>query len=381
MWIINVTAMLTYYSLMVSIGPYVTERYGASPATAGLVAGVTVIGILVARAFSGYLWTRFTSRQLLAAGVIAIVPVVACYGIDGGIGLILVLRLVHGLGVGLIGTVSNTAVVFTLPPARRGEGIGYFTLSNIVATAIGPFGALLIVHTLGYRPLFWIEVFVAVAGLLAVWSVRPGSIPGPSAQEPVQPEGWLTTMIEPATLPLSFVMMWVSFGYAAINVDLALMTAERGLNAYSSVFFLVYAIIVLASRPWAGRLMDARTEHHIVYPAMAVFACGLVLIGQAATGAVLLVAAALCGLGFGNIQSAFQTAIARTTPLRRLGQANSTYFIFFDLTLGVGPYLLGLVIPTLGYRRLFDLLAVVVLVGIPLYYVAYHARQRSAIAA
>lgn len=378
LWGINFTVMLTYYSLMVGIGPYVMNRFQVSSATAGLVAGITVIGILISRAASGFLWTRFSSRQLLFAGLAVIVPAVALYGFAGSVGLILILRLVHGLGTGLIGTVSNTAVVFTLPTTRRGEGIGYFTLSNIVATALGPFCGLLIVHLSGYQALFIAEVVVALIGLAAVLTVRSGTIPDPPAARSVKPKrSVLTTMIEPATVPLSLVMTWVSMGYAAINVDLALLASERRLTAYSSIFFLVYAAVVLVSRPIAGRVMDAHSEHHIIYPAMAVFAFGLVAIGLSYSGAPLLMAAALCGIGFGNIQSAMQSAIARTTPARRLGQANSTYFIFFDLALGVGPYLLGLIVPSVGYQHLFEILAVMALAGMPLYYFAYHSKHRA----
>jgi MFS family permease len=376
LWIANTTVMLTYYSLLVCAGPFVVEKYQASPATAGLAAGITVIGVLITRAASGYLWRRFSSKQLMVAGMAALVPVLAAYALDAGIGFLLALRLMHGMAIGLIGTVTNTVVVFVLPPARKGEGIGYFTLSNIVATAIGPFFGLLLVHAAGYDPLFAVETLLGVAGLIAVVrSDIPDPPPRPrEARAAGQP--WYMTAIEPTAMPLSLVMMWVSLGYAATQADLALLTAERGLNAYASTFFLVYAIVILVTRPQAGKMMDRLTEHHVVYPAIALFAAGLAMIGLAASGAVLLIAGGLCGLGFGNIQSAFQTTIAKTTPPHRLGQANSTYFIFFDVSLGIGPYLLGLAVPWLGFERLVEALAVTTLIGAPLYYVAHHSRRR-----
>jgi MFS family permease len=378
LWIANTAVMLTYYSLLVCVGPFVTERYRATPAMAGLAAGLTVIGVLVTRAASGYLWGRFSSKQLMVAGMAALVPLLAAYGIDAGIGFVLALRFMHGMAVGLISTVTNTAIVFVLPSARKGEGIGYFTLSNIVATAIGPFFGLLIVHTAGYGPLFVVEMLLGVAGLVAsVNSDVPDPPPRPlGMREAPAGQSWYMTAIEPAAVPLSLVMMWVSLGYAAVQTDLALLTAERGLNAYASTFFLIYAVVILATRPQAGRLMDRLTEHHVVYPAMFLFALGLGMIGLAANGTVLLIAGGLCGLGFGNVQSAFQTTIAKTTPHHRLGQANSTYFILFDISLGIGPYLLGLAVPWLGFERLFEALAVTTLIGVPLYYAAHHSRRR-----
>jgi MFS family permease len=378
LWLANTTVLLTYYSLLVCAGPFVTERYRATPAMAGLATGLTVIGVLVTRAASGYLWGRFSAKQLMVAGMAALVPVLAAYEIDAGIGFVLALRFMHGMAVGLIATVTNTAVVFVLPPARKGEGIGYFTLSNIVATAIGPFFGLLIVHTAGYGLLFGVETLLGVAGwITVVKSDIPDPPPRPrEARQTAAGQPWYMTAIEPAAVPLSLVMMWVALGYAAVQADLALLTAERGLNAYASAFFLIYATVILATRPQSGKVMDRFSEHHVVYPAMLLFALGLATIGQAASGTALLIAGGLCGLGFGNVQSAFQATIAKTTPPHRLSQANSTYFILFDLSLGIGPYLLGLAVPWLGFERLFEALAVTTLIGVPLYYAAHHSRRR-----
>ena len=102
-------------------------------------------------------------------------------------------------------------------------------------------------------------------------------------------------------------------------------------------------------------------------PAAIIEAVGLILLATAHNGLSIVLSAFLIGLGFGNFQSTAQTVVANCVPIERLSQANSTYFIFFYLSLGIGPYLLGLLEPSLGYRGLFGIMAGVVMLGLLIY--------------
>jgi len=114
--------------------------------------------------------------------------------------------------------------------------------------------------------------------------------------------------------------------------------------------------------------MDKKGANVVIYPAMILFALGMIVISQAYVGIVLLIAAALLGLGYGNIQSIIQALAIKMTPCENMGLANSTYFIALGLGLGLGPLLLGYLIPISGYRGMYLLLVIVILAGM----VPYH---------
>lgn len=98
------------------------------------------------------------------------------------------------------------------------------------------------------------------------------------------------------------------------------------------------------------------------------------LLAVASSGWMILVSAFLIGLGFGNFRSTCQTVAAKSVPIERLSQATATYFILFDLSLGVGPYALGIIEPLTGYRGLFCLMGITIIIGL-IWYLLIHARK------
>jgi MFS family permease len=94
----------------------------------------------------------------------------------------------------------------------------------------------------------------------------------------------------------------------------------------------------------------------------------MLLFSQANHGITLLLAGAMIGLGYGNFISCAQAISIKEVPPHRLGLATSTFFIFVDLGFGIGPYLLGSLVPFTGYRGLYLTMVVVILASIVLYY-------------
>jgi len=119
----------------------------------------------------------------------------------------------------------------------------------------------------------------------------------------------------------------------------------------------------------------------VIYPAVLTLAAGMVLLSQARHGAMLLLAAVAIGLGFGAVQSSGQTIAVKLVPAHRVGFANSTFFAFMDIGVGMGPWLCGLLIPLSGYRGMYGVMAALMIVGLVLYHVLHGRRATRAAAA
>lgn len=375
-WLLALTnffVMTGYYSLMVTIGLYSVNQFHAPTSISGLIVGITVIGILISRFSSGYLTHIFSNKQLMVAGTILLVPATLLYQLAGSVFFLILVRLIQGVAIGLISTVTNTAVVLLFPKARTGEGIGYFSLSTILATAIGPFAGLLIEQTFGFNAMFIMETILAVLALLFCLLVNGQKIAFHFTEK--HPKISIQNFIEPKALPIASTIFIVGLGYAAIQAYLSFYSTELHLATYSSIFFLIYAFAILISRPFTGKAIDQFGENAIIVPSAIINMLGLCLLAITNSGWMMLLSAFLIGLGFGNFQSTCQTVAARSVPIERLSQATATYFILFDLSLGVGPYALGIVEPFMGYRGLFGSMGAMVIVGL-IWYLLIHGHKR-----
>lgn len=291
--------MVTFYSLFVIIGPYTVATYHVSNAMAGLVTGMTIIGTMIARFSAGILTTKFSARQLTIISMAILVPVLLAYQLQGGLIYLLVVRFIQGLSVGITGTVTNTAVINVIPTERRAEGIAYFSLATILGTAFGPFLALLITQ---HASLFWLEFLTGLVALIASLFVKSDKvyIETKTVDKQANQRFDIRTLMEPRVLPISLTLGFVTIGYAALQADLDFFASQLHLVTFASYFFLVYAFVILLSRPLVGRLMDRKNENYVIYPSLVILAIGLLLLATMVNGWMMLFAAIFIGVGFGN---------------------------------------------------------------------------------
>ena len=113
-------------------------------------------------------------------------------------------------------------------------------------------------------------------------------------------------------------------------------------------FFVVYALSIFVSRPVTGPLFDKKGEAAVLLPAFLAFAAGMLLLGWCPDSPVLLVSAALLGFGVGVTQSTGLAAAVKEAPPQRLAVVNSTFYIFLDVAVGLGPVLMGFILTATG---------------------------------
>ncbi|MGI6655372.1 MAG: MFS transporter [Desulfobulbus sp.] len=152
---------------------------------------------------------------------------------------------------------------------------------------------------------------------------------------------------------------------------------EQNLVAASGFFFPVYAVVVLLTRPISGRLFDCHGENRVVYPTLLLMGCGFACLSLAHMPWLLLLSGALVGAGFGNFQSIGQALTVKLAPPHRFGPALSTFYIFFDWGIGLGPYLSGAVVDVVGYRGMFWCTTALAFLCLPAYLLV-HGRKSTA---
>ncbi|MFR1167577.1 MAG: MFS transporter [Adlercreutzia equolifaciens] len=169
----------------------------------------------------------------------------------------------------------------------------------------------------------------------------------------------LARFVEAGVLPISVVCGLLFFGYSSLLTFLTPYATEIGLARAASVFFVVYALAMFVTRPFTGRAFDRVGPHPVMVPAFVSFALGMVVLAFAANDWMILGAAALLGFGVGTVQSCGLAIAVRVTSDARLSVANATFYMLLDVGVGIGPILLGIVAPLIGYANLYLCMAVV----------------------
>ena len=363
-----------------TIAVFAVEKYGASTSEAGLITGIFIVGTLFGRLYIGRVIDLIGRKRTLIIGLIFFTLTTLLYFVNLGLPFLMLNRLIHGMALGMASTASGTIVAQIIPVTRRGEGIGYFSMSATLATAIGPFIGLYMSQITSFQMIFAFCLALGVISLIVAFFVRvPKIAVVPKTEKTIEEtKGFkISNFIEPKALPIAFITMMVAFSYSSILSFISFYAIEIDLVETASFFFVVYAIAVLLSRPFTGRLMDDKGADFVMYPAFIIFAAGMLLLSSVNTGSALLIAGALIGLGFGNMQSTTQAIAVKLTSPHRLGLATSTFFIALDAGLGFGPYLLGFIVPITGYRTLFVMLSFLILVTAVFYYFLHGKKNRT----
>ncbi len=380
--LMNFQLVLVFYLLVVVIVGYVVAELHASTAQAGLVSGLFIVGTLIGRLLVGKFLNRFGRKTTLIVGLSGFLIFSGLYFIHMSVGALLFVRFFHGFMMGVASTVLGTVIAQILPPKRRGEGIGYYSMSSTLGTAIGPFLAIWMMLHVGYTAIFALSTLVSISCLLVAFMVNiPNSLQGNKNSQPTTTNNkpsFISQFIEIKALPIALIMLFASICYSGVLSFVNFYAKEIDLVQAASLFFLMYAIAILCSRPFTDPLMDRKGGNIIMYRGFLVMAIALYLLSQAESATMLLICAALLGLGYGNVQSVCQTVAVKSTTLDRMGFATSTFFIFLDAGLGFGPYFIGMALDFIDYRQLYMYSAIASLICIGLYYVLHgrHATQK-----
>ncbi|XKE95493.1 MFS transporter [Metaplanococcus flavidus] len=376
---VNFFLTLVFFLLIVTIAVYAVAEYGATTSQAGLVTGIAIIGTMTGRIIIGRLIENIGRKRTLVIGLILFVLTTLLYFVNLNLSFLLMNRFLHGMTLGMASTAAGTIVAQIIPMTRKGEGIGYFSMSSTLATAIGPFIGLYMSQHTSFDMIFTLCVAFGLVSLsFALFTkVPPVDYSGKTGQA----RGFkLSDFLEPKALPIALITLTSALCFSSILSFINFYAIEIALVETASFFFVVYAIAVLLSRPFTGRLMDIRGANFVMYPAFVFLAAGLLLLSTASSSVIFLLSAILIGLGFGNLQSTIQAIAVKLTPPHRMGLATSTFFIFLDAGLGFGPYILGFIIPLTGFSSLYAILGFTALAASLLYYVLHGRKERSELA-
>lgn len=353
---------LVMYALMSTVTEYATSM-GTTASIAGLVSGIYIFGGLCSRIYSGNALAKIGWKK--TALIFMSIHFLAClmYFIVDNVELLLIVRFIHGIGFGASANAIVTIASEILPKNRFGEAFGYFMLGTTIAVGLGPYiGGLLYDNFQSGGCFLAASIFSAIA-LTAMLLIK---VEEPSQLISTENYSGFEKVFEYSAIPVSFFTALTSLGYVSILSFYRLYAVEVNLTGAFSWFFIIYSIILVISRPIAGKIQDKGGDFIICVVGIIAQSIGLFLIAFAPSDMTVIVCAVCAALGFGTLNSACTTIVTRNAPVNRRSYAISTFFIFCDATMGFGPALLGsFVSQTSGYVPVYFISSIITLLALP----------------
>ena len=376
---INFIVFLIYYCFVVITAKFATSELGASPAQAGFAAGIYIIGTLIARLYIGKKLELIGRKQMLRFGAIIYLMTTVAYLISTNIIILDTVRFLNGFAYGTISTAANAIVTAYIPKSRNGEGINYYGLSTSLAAAIGPFIGILLLPIVGFKSVIILAIVLSVLVTVACYLFPVQNIELTDDHKKLLNSWSLNTFIEYKVLFISIVAFLIGLSYSSVLGFLSIYADNLGLSTAGAFFFVVYALIITLTRPFAGQIFDAKGENAVMYPSFIFLAIGLLTLSYTTTSFMLLLSGALIGLGYGTFMSNGQAVCLKLVEPSKVSIALSTYFIGLDLGLGFGPYALGTVHSFLSYSGIYILCAALTVAVAILYAIFYKGKDAKAI--
>lgn len=352
--------------------PLFVKELGGSDQLIGVIVGAFTFSALLFRPYAGHILESKGRRFVYMLGLGIFVVSVGSFAFVTSIIFLIMMRVVQGIGFGFSTTATGTIATDLIPPKRRGEGMGYFGLSGNLALAMGPVLGLTLVGSISFTSLFLICAASGLVALILSSTIRYKKVEkSPHKSTTVKFDIFEKTAIQPSLL-----LFFITFTFGGIASFLPLHAAERGISGIEMYFF-VYAIFLMISRTFSGKIYDQKGHTYVFPPGVILIFCAMLLLSWLPNMTVLLIAAAIYGLGFGSVQPALQAWAVDKAPDNRKGMANATFFSFFDLGVGIGAMVFGWIAGHFGYVFIYITAASSVMISCMLYiYLVIVARKR-----
>lgn len=372
LFLTNLSVFIVFYGLVSTLPLYAKDALSRTDEEAGLLMTIFLVSAIIVRPFSGKLLDIVGKRKMLLISLFFYLICTILYYFITPFGGMLALRFFQGIWFSIVTTAAGSLAADIVPSTRRGAGLGYYVMSTNLAVVIGPFIALFIIQSYSYDALFILMSVLMIIGALVALLI-PEMETGHNENKS---KGFTwNDLFEKKAMPIAFLASLIAFSYASVLSYLSIYAQEKGLLPLASFFFVVFAAVMLITRPFTGRIFDEKGPAYILIPGFLLFFFGLFILSFMSSPGLFLIAGAFVGLGYGALVPSMQTLAIQSTTHQRSGYATATFFTLFDSGLAVGSYVLGIVAVQMGYRNVYLLSSVLVIAVLALYILVIRKRH------
>jgi len=349
----NFLLFFAFYLLLPILPLYMMEEFHTSKSYVGIILSCYTLAALLIRPFAGFILDIFKRKPIYIIAYFLFILTFIGYPLATLVSMFLFLRIVHGFTFGMVTTAGNSLIVDIMPASRRGEGLGYFGVSNNLAMAIGPMISLFMHDYYSYDAIFYTAIGSGLLGFLVVFTIKSDKSFVRSLKQPIAFDRFF--LLKGFYSGLCLLMLGIPYGMLTTYV--AIYGKELGIHSGMGVFFSLMAVGLIGSRLFAGKLVDRGKMLYVIGYGTLICLLGFFMLAglkkveayhpQLMMGLFYFVAVVL-GVGYGMIFPAYNTLFVNLAQNNRRATASSTYLTSWDVGVGVGLVMGGTLADTGG---------------------------------
>lgn len=364
----NFLLYFAFYLLTPLLPLYLSETFGATKDTIGIVLSGYTVAALIVRPFCGYAVDSFSRKKVLMLCLSGFAVFFAGYIAAGTILMFAICRTLHGGPFGAVTVANSTCAIDVLPSSRRNEGIGLYGLSNNFAMAIAPsIGIYLHNMVDSYMILFWIAFVVAISAVLIAWTIRLPEKDIIRNKEKLSLDRFFLTRAW--LLAINIAMF--GFCWGVLSNYLAIYSKEvLSITGGTGTYFALLSMGLFSSRLQGRKALSQGKLTQNAAEGMLISLVGFTLFVAIPHPVAYYLSAILIGLGNGHLYPAFLNMFVHVARHDQRGTANSSILTGWDLGFGIGCLLGGIVAEHFGYTATFWMVAAENAVSVILFFLA-----------
>ena len=341
--------------------PLYVQSVGGSKQQIGFVMGAFAIGLLLSRPQLGKIADSRGRKQVLLLGVSVAALAPIAYLFAKSVPLLLCVRAFHGISIAAFTTAYSALVTDLSPPGKRGELIGYMSLTAPIGLAFGPAIGGFVQAGIGYPALFAMSAAFATTALFFTSKIAEPNFAeltkSDSLSEDKNSKKYWQMLWNPRVRIPALVLLLVGLVFGTLSTFMPLFIQETKVNLNPGLFYSTAAVASFSLRLLTGRASDKYGRGLFISGGLICYALSMLLLYFASSSGAFLIAALFEGTGGGTVLPMMVTLMSDRCEPHERGRLFSICIGGFDLGIALAGPSLGFVAELVGYRNMFGLAA------------------------
>jgi multidrug resistance protein len=364
------------FVIVLPLLPYYATAYGAN----AFLVGVLVSSFSVAQLALAPVWGRFSDRYgrrpMILAGLVLSAAAYVVFGFAQSVTVLLLSRVVQGMGGGTIGVVQAYVADATAPDQRT-RALGWLSAVTSFGAVVGPaFGSALDQAWGNHAPGLVAAALAALTALFAWRFLRESSAmhasgarhPGAASSGRVALKRVVSHPSEPASRLIWIYAIAIGAFYGTGPTMPLLLSERLGVTEHTIGYFFMYfgAMGVVARAGLLGWVVTRLGEARLSRLGIVLLSAGLTLLSLARSYPVLILSMTLMPLGTAFLFPCVTGLLSQVVPGADRGLYMGVQQTFGGVSRVVFPVAAGVLMDQLGRGVPFAVAAALVLVTLPL---------------
>lgn len=343
----------------------------ATIAAAGFIAGLNYAVSLCLRPVNGLICDSFYKPGLLFVSCAIFAVSALGLSFSSTPEAVAAFRIIQGCAFVVKSSIVVSLASQIVSTGKIGQAVGTIGMGFTVACALGPAVGDFLGANYGYRVSFLFSTMFFMLAMPLILSLKRFIPDKQAAQKILYLRNALShlslkKLFYLPALPVTIAVIF-SFASQSMMLNLLLLMADVEGVSGAAIYFVVYALFAVVSKPLSGRVLDNAGLLRVIVPMSALMVVAMVLLSLDFSAVDIAIAGVLMGIGQGSVYSCLQAQAVHDASVENSGKAANMFYLGTDLVQFGGPFLFAVLFERLGAAACFRVAAITPILGVVLY--------------